>query len=85
MISFIFTRFAQKKFLKLDNVLQERIRGKLRLLKQQEQLAGFLKPLTNFYPATHRLRVGAYRIIVQRLSEAEYLVLDIGHRSEIYK
>ncbi len=85
MISFIFTKFAQKKFLKLDIETQERIRTKMQELKHREQHGSFLKPLTNFAPATHRLRVGAYRLILQQDSETDFIVLDIGHRSEIYK
>lgn len=85
MSAFVFTQFAQKKFLKLEKATQERIRTKMLELKQPEQLAAVLKPLTNFTPATHRLRVGAYRLILQRISETDFLVIDIGHRSDVYK
>lgn len=54
-------------------------------LKEREQLSAVLKSLTNFAPATHRLRVGQYRLILQQSSETDFLVLDIGHRSQIYK
>jgi mRNA-degrading endonuclease RelE of RelBE toxin-antitoxin system len=83
--SFIFTRFAQKKFLKLEKATQERVSAKIQELKQHEEIAAALKPLTNFAPATHRLRVGAYRLILQRISETDFLVIDIGHRSQVYK
>ncbi len=85
MNSFVFTKFAQKKFLKLEKAMQERIRTKMLELKQREQLATVLKSLTNFTHATHRLRVGAYRLILQRISETDFLVIDIGHRSDVYK
>ncbi len=85
MISFLFTKFAQRKFLKLDRETQERIRTKMQELKQREQLGSFLKPLMNFAPATHRLRVGVYWLILQQQSETDFIVLDIGHRSQIYK
>jgi mRNA-degrading endonuclease RelE of RelBE toxin-antitoxin system len=85
MNSFIFTRFAYKKFLKLEKMTQERIRSKIEELKQREQLGAALKPLKNFTHGTHRLRVGAYRLILQQISEEECLVLDVGHRGDVYK
>lgn len=85
MNSFVFTKFAQKKFLKMEQSAQERIRAKLVELKEYEHLAAVLKPLINFSPATHRLRVGTYRLILQQISDTDFLVLDVGHRSEIYK
>jgi len=83
--SFTFSRFAQKKFLRLEKKVQERLHAKLQEFKDHERLAALLKPLTNFAPATHRLRVGEYRVIVQRISETGFLVLDIGHRATVYK
>lgn len=85
MYSFIFTHYAQKKFLKLTDEMQERLRAKIQEMKQRDQIGRALKPLTNFAPATHRLRVGSYRLIVQQTSETDFVVIDIGHRSEIYR
>ena len=83
--SFVFTRFAQKKFLRLENDVQKRVREKLGELKDHEVLGAALKPLINFDAATHRLRIGDYRLILQRTTDREYLVIDIGHRRDVYK
>ena len=85
MISFVFTHAAEKKFLKFEKNIQERVREKLVALKKHDHIDAVLKPLTNFEPATHRLRIGSYRIILQRLSHDDFLVLDIGHRADIYQ
>ncbi len=85
MITFEFTRFAEKKFLKMEKSVRERILEKLIILKQQEQIDAVLKPLANFEPATHRLRIGSYRLILQRISSVHFLVLDVGNRSDIYQ
>lgn len=84
-ISFVFTSFAESKFRKLDRMLRERVRSKLRELKKHDDIGSVLKSLTNFHPATHRLRIGQYRVILQRVSEHEFLILDIGNRSNIYR
>lgn len=83
--SFVFTPFAERKFRKLDRMLQERVRLKLRELKRHDDIDSVLKPLTNFHPATHRLRIGQYRVILQKVSDREFVILDIGNRSDIYK
>ncbi len=83
--SFVFSRFAEKKFLHLDKKIRDRIRIKLQELKPHGRPEAVLKQLTDLEPATHRLRVGHYRVILQKLSEHEFLVLDIGHRSAIYR
>jgi mRNA-degrading endonuclease RelE of RelBE toxin-antitoxin system len=83
--SFVFTPLAERKFRKLERMLQERVRLKLRELKRHDDIGSVLKPMTNFRPATHRLRIGQYRVILQRISEHEFLVIDIGNRSDIYR
>ena len=83
--TFIFTSFAEKKFLKLEKEIQKRIKTKLQELKHHEHLESVLKTLVDFDPATHRLRVGDYRLILQKKSLNEYFILDIGNRSDIYR
>ena len=79
-------RPAKKIFLKLEHSVQDRILRKLKLLKQysEEDLKSVLVGLTNFEPATHRLRVGDYRLILQQKAEDKFLILDLGHRRDIY-
>lgn len=89
MVTFVFSRFAQKKFSRLGSSIQERIIEKLKELKTHPEILSTLKPLHNFKPATHRLRVGDYRLILQLTSHIntnyEFLVLDVGHRRDIYQ
>lgn len=81
----IFSETARKEFLKLDkpikkritSFLEERIEPNPHLLK--EPLHGNKKGLWKY-------RVGNYRIICQILNdELVVLVVDIGHRGEVYK
>jgi mRNA-degrading endonuclease RelE of RelBE toxin-antitoxin system len=85
MNTFVFSVFAEKKFLKLQKREQERILQKLRDLKDHAEIDSVLKRLTAFEPATHRLRIGDNRLILQKLSDNEFLILDIGHRRDIYR
>jgi mRNA-degrading endonuclease RelE of RelBE toxin-antitoxin system len=83
--TFHFSRHAEKRFKRLDKKMQDRLRLKLRDLKSHENIEAVLKHLTAFEPATHRLRLGDFRLILQKLSDHEFLVLDIGHRSTVYR
>ena len=89
MVTFIFTREAQKTFLQLPKTIQKRVVEKLEELKIHEDILSVLKRLTNFEPATHRLRVGMYRLILELKlhteNSFEFLVLDLGHRKDIYR
>lgn len=75
--------------MKLPKTVQQRILEKLRELKTHDDIFSVLKRLTDFEPATHRLRVGNYRLILGlQLQETEgctFLVLDAGHRKDIYR
>lgn len=83
--SFIFTEYSEKKFRRMDRFVQERIRSKLRELKQHDDISSVLKPLIHFRYGTHRLRVGQYRVILNKVSEHRYFVVDIGNRSDVYR
>lgn len=83
--SFTFTKFAHKKFLRLEEKERERIVEKLQELKNHPSITSTLKTLVHFPPATHRLRIGQYRIILQKESANHFLILDVGHRSDIYR
>lgn len=89
MVSFIFTKFAERKFLKLPNSTQRRIGEKLQELKGHEDIFSALKRLHHFEPATHRLRIGSYRLILelktQSKNTAAFWILDVGDRKEIYR
>ncbi|KKU80226.1 MAG: hypothetical protein UY05_C0011G0008 [Candidatus Peregrinibacteria bacterium GW2011_GWA2_47_7] len=87
--AFIFTKYAKRKFTKLPLGIQKRIVVKLTALKKHEDIFSILRPLHNFEPATHRLRIGSYRLILElkadKKSAPEFLILDMGHRRDIYR
>jgi len=86
---FVFTKYAKKRFLKLNSSDRERILMKLDELKNVKDVNLGMRYLKNFAPATHRLRVGNFRLILslekRRDSSCEFVVLDVGHRRNIYK
>lgn len=88
MVTFIFTKEAERTFKSLDKIDQNRITNKLGFLKKHEDIFSVLKKLVNFEPATHRLRIGRLRIILelvnQKKNAVNFYVLDIGYRKDIY-
>lgn len=91
MVEFVFTKYAEKEFLKLSQIDRDRISEKLKELKNCENIFPFLKRLVDFEPATHRLRIGNYRLILMLNEKSSgsktlnFLVLDVGHRKDIYR
>ena len=81
-MDFIFTKDSEKQFLKLDSVVQLKIRKKIEKIKQWESY--HLKLLVNMLPFTHRLRVDDYRLLLRQCDEW-YEVLKVGHRWSVYK
>lgn len=78
----LFTARAEKQFSKLENGIQEHILGVLERIKVRP--FSFAKRLvgTDYY----KLRVGDYRIIIDIKNKTLLiLVLEIGHRRNIYK
>lgn len=89
MHTFVFTKKAYKEFTKLPEGSRERVVAKLKELKTHEAIFTVLKALHHFEPATHRLRVGSHRLILELKSQQKggcvFWVLDVGDRKEIYK
>lgn len=89
MNTFVFTKKAEAIFLDLPKQIQRRILEKLRNLKSHSDIFSVLKNLHNFEPATHRLRVGDYRLILElrnRVKEDSiFWILDLGDRKEVYR
>jgi mRNA interferase RelE/StbE len=79
----IFSSPAERAIERLPRDMQRRVLAKVKSLAQNPWPAGFLK-LTG--AEAYRVRVGDYRIIYSvdggRLI---VLVLDVGHRKEIYR
>ena len=83
MYNIEFDKKAANFFKKLDKNLQERIGKKINELENNpylgEQLIGNLSGL-------RRLRIGDYRVIYKVKNEQLIiLILDVGHRKNIYK
>ncbi len=89
MITFIFTKTAEKQFKKFEKEVKERMIEKLHELKKHNNIFSVITPLYNFQPATHRLRIGNYRLLlhIQTKKGQNYIfwVLKVGHRKNIYR
>ena len=82
---FVFTHKAEKQFGKLDRQTQDRIKDKLILLKQDNNLLNQnLKPVINLSPVTHRIRIGSYRLLLSEDKDG-FIVLKVAHRRVVYK
>ena len=57
-----FTPRGERELAALPRDIQYRIHRKLQWLAAQEQPLQFAKPLVNLPPATHRFRIGTYRV-----------------------
>ncbi|KKQ72222.1 MAG: hypothetical protein UT33_C0005G0142 [Candidatus Peregrinibacteria bacterium GW2011_GWC2_39_14] len=88
MVLFVFTKYAENVFKKLPKIERERILSKLIELKKHQDIFSILRKLIDFEPATHRLRIGDYRLILELKKYdskiVELWVLDVGHRKDIY-
>jgi len=89
MNTFVFTKKAEALFSDLSKQVQERILEKLKNLKSHPDIFSVLKNLHHFEPATHRLRVGTYRLILELRSrtgeECVFWILELGDRKDIYR
>jgi mRNA interferase RelE/StbE len=82
MYKIIFEKKPLVFFKKLDKILQERIARKIEQLKENPQLG---KPLTGNLSGLWSLRIDKYRMIYQiRNEELIILILDLGHRKNVY-
>lgn len=85
MNTFIFTNKWKKEFEKLDKINQIRIINKLKFLKKYDSGCLILKSLEWMDPATHRLRIWNLRVILQKVSNNEFHILNVWNRWDIYK
>ncbi len=85
MYNFIFTKTWEKEFLKLSNLDRERIVNKLKYLKNNLDNSNNIKSLYDMKPATHRIRIWNIRLILQKVDDITFHVLDVGYRWDIYK
>lgn len=83
MFDINFTPRGTKEFRKIDREWQDRLFKKLKYFANQEDPIKFSKSLTNLLPATHRFRVGDYRIAFY-IEQNTIFVDRIGRRKEVY-
>ena len=82
MYSLTLDKNAETSLKKLDKFEQERILNKLEGLKDNPQLG---KPLTGNLAGLWSLRIGKYRALYKIFKDKLIIiVLDIGHRKNIY-
>lgn len=89
MIKFIFAKDGKKKFLNLEKDIQDRILFKLRNFNNHTNIFSVLVKMKDCDHSTHRLRIGNYRIVLflknQQKNNYKFIIVDIGHRREIYR
>ena len=83
---FPFTNTAKKQWQKLDPNARAEMERKIEEMKQKPELfSQNLKTVSALDPATHRLRVGQYRLLLECDFESQtHIVLKLGHRKEVY-
>ncbi len=88
MVIFIFTEKGKETLRSFGSEDQERILKKLEVLKQHPDIFSVLIHLHNLPPATHRLRVGPFRLLLrldsQEKSKTTFRVMKVGNRKNIY-
>lgn len=86
MPEFIFTKTALKKFRKTEPNQQKIILKKLNWLAEQKDPLTYAKRLTNYKIGEYRFRIGDYRIIFDLdYKKNLIIIINVGHRREIYK
>ena len=83
-LRFIFSETAKSDITHLPAEVRERIGKKLRQLESQSGIVAQLKKLNNNPSAQFRLRVGDYRILLDKEGNTLY-VLRVRHRREAYR
>ena len=89
MIVFYFSEKSKRQFRDLPELIRERIRVKLHELKSHPNIFFLARPVYGIYPATHRLRVGKYRILMELIRNennlTEFEIFKIDLRGDIYR
>ena len=81
---FTFSESASRDVKKLPKNIQKRLRTKLRHWQTAAEPLSFGKRLSKHQVATHRFRVGAYRLLVKQTGQ-ELRILQVRHRKDVYK
>lgn len=82
MYDILFSKTAEKQFLKLEKTVQERIKSALERVRVRPE-KHFLRLVGS---ELHRLRVGNYRVIADIKHKNLLIhVIEVGHRKNMYK
>lgn len=84
MVVFSFSNVAHRQFMKCDPQMQKRIIEKLHAWKSHPSFSSVLEPVINLEPATHRLRIGDYRLLLRKDGD-DCFILKVGHRRDVYQ
>lgn len=84
MISYDFTKSAEKAFLKLPRDVQGRIIEKLESYLKNPNPLIFAKRLTGTAEPSYRFHIGDWRVIFDWEGN-KILITKVGHRREIYR
>ncbi len=77
------SKLAKKQLKRLDSSVQERVLAAIEELADTPRPNGYLK-MTD--ANTYRIRVGAYRVVYEIHDQIVTVwVLEVGHRSDIYR
>lgn len=80
-----FKSSADKRFSKLPKGVQIRIIQKLEFFLFQEDPLFYTEILTNSRIGTYRFRIGDYRVVFDLEDDKTIVIVDIGHRKDIYR
>ena len=84
MYRYFFKKKALPAFKKLPFEVQKRILDKLDYFIKQKYPLFFASRLINYGLGEYRFRIGDYRVIFD-LEDEDIIILEVGHRREIYK
>ena len=81
---FTFSESAKKDVSKLPKTDQARLKKKLIYWQGPPEALAHAKALAQHVQATHRFRLGSYRVLVKVIDQ-EMRILRIRHRKDVYK
>lgn len=81
---FVFTARAFRQFQGLAPDLKRRIGEKLKFWQDQEDPLQFAKPTPQLRYATHRFRIGKFRVLC-KTEKKQLVIVKMGLRDTVYK
>ncbi|KKU44392.1 MAG: Addiction module toxin, RelE/StbE family [Berkelbacteria bacterium GW2011_GWA2_46_7] len=83
-MQFTFAESAGRDVEKLSKKIQQGIREKLLYWQSSSNALDHAKPLSQHIEATHRFRIGVYRILIKKIGN-ELRILRVRHRKDVYR